>query len=51
MRRHDLLQKGTPTQYPVPATELEITGDSFYTFGGEGAGNPSTAPGPGWKAF
>lgn len=47
MRRHDLLQKGTPTQYPVPATELEITGDSFYTFGGDGAGNPSTAPGPG----
>jgi hypothetical protein len=51
MRRHDLLQVGTPTQYPVPATELEITGDSFYTFGGDGANNPSTAPGPGWKAF
>lgn len=49
MRRHDLLQKGTPLHFPVPATELEITGDKFYTFGGDGAGNPATAPGPGWK--
>lgn len=49
MRRHDLLQKGTPLHFPVPATELEITADKFYTFGGDGAGNPATAPGPGWK--
>lgn len=49
MRRHDLLQKGTPLHFPVPATELEITGDKFYTFGGDGSGNPATAPGPGWK--
>ena len=51
MRRHDLLQKGTPLHFPVPATELEITGDKFYTFGGDGAGNPATATGPGWKGF
>lgn len=51
MRRHDLLQKGTPLHFPVPATELEITGDKFYTFGGDGAGNPATAPGPGWKGL
>lgn len=34
MRRHDLLQKGTPLHYPVPATELELNGLDFYTFGG-----------------
>jgi len=34
MRRYDLLQAGTPLQYPIPATELEITGDDFYSFGG-----------------
>lgn len=35
MRRHDMLQPGTPTMYPVPASELEITRDEIYTFGGE----------------
>lgn len=34
MRRHDLLQKGSPLHYPVPATELELTGVGFYSFGG-----------------
>lgn len=34
MRRHDLLQTGTPTMYPIPASELEITQDQIYTFGG-----------------
>ncbi len=34
MRRHDLLQRGTPLHYPVPATELELTGVAFYSFGG-----------------
>lgn len=37
MRRHDLLQKGTPLHYPVPATELELSGVDFYTFGGDSA--------------
>ena len=47
MRRHNLLQIGTPLHFPVPADELEISGIDSYTFGGEG-GNAS-ASGPGWK--
>ena len=34
MRRWDRLKKGTPLHMPVPASELEITGDELYTFGG-----------------
>ena len=51
MRRYDLLQSGTPTQYPVPGSELEITGDELYTFGGEtNAGKEGTATGSNsWK--
>ncbi len=46
MRRYDLLQIGTPLQYPIPATELEITGDEFYSFGGPSyAGEAGTADG------
>jgi len=46
MRRHDLLQRGTPTSYPVPATELEITGDQVYTFGSDyRANDPGTSAG------
>lgn len=37
MRRYDLLQQGTPLHYPVPATELELTGVDFYSFGGSSA--------------
>ncbi|MGJ8734494.1 MAG: hypothetical protein ACSHW4_15170 [Cellulophaga sp.] len=39
MRRYDLLQTGTPLQYPVPGTELEITADQLYTFGGVSNGS------------
>lgn len=42
MRRHDLLQKGTPLHYPVPATELELNGIGFYTFGGNSAEGTAT---------
>lgn len=35
MRRHDMLQAGSPTMFPVPASELEISLDDIYTFGGE----------------
>lgn len=52
MRRNDLLQKGTPTHFPVPADELGITGDATYTFGGESnAGQDGTAIGgtSSWK--
>lgn len=46
MRRHDLLQAGTPTMYPIPASELEITQDDIYTFGGpSAAGQEGTASG------
>ncbi len=46
MRRHDMLQAGTPTMYPVPASELEITRDAIYTFGGPAqAGEVGTASG------
>jgi hypothetical protein len=51
MRRFDLLQKGTPLSYPVPGTELEITGSTNYSFGGEAdAGKEGTASGANsWK--
>ncbi|MTI31306.1 hypothetical protein [Xanthovirga aplysinae] len=35
MRRHGLLQRGTPRHFPVPATELELVGEALYNFGGE----------------
>jgi len=47
MRRHSLLQEGTPFHLPVPADELEISGIDPYTFGAKG-GN-ALASGPGWK--
>ncbi|GAB5410276.1 MAG: hypothetical protein BalsKO_26410 [Balneolaceae bacterium] len=34
MRRHDLLQEGTPTMYPLPGLELEILDLPVYSFGG-----------------
>lgn len=51
MRRHNLLQVGTPLSYPVPGTELEITGDQLYSFGGADNGaQEGTADGAGsWK--
>ena len=46
MRRHDMLQAGSPTMYPVPASELEISQDAIYTFGGPAAaGEVGTASG------
>lgn len=46
MRRWDMLQEGTPLHYPIPANELEITDQPFYTFGGvSNAGQPGTASG------
>ncbi|MGB2404454.1 MAG: hypothetical protein ACPIA1_03860 [Flavobacteriaceae bacterium] len=47
MRRHNLLQLGTPLHFPVPATELEISGLDSYTFGSQGG--EASASGPGWK--
>lgn len=34
MRRNNLLQKGTPTEFPIPEQQLLLTGDAIYTFGG-----------------
>lgn len=56
MRRHNLLQGGTPTQFPVPQIQLELIGLETYTFGGaanEGErgiyDEVGTAEGNGWK--
>lgn len=53
MRRHDLLQEGTPLHYPIPGAELEITQSEYYTFGGvDFAGQDGTASGSNsWKTF
>lgn len=46
MRRHDMLQAGTPLNYPVPGSELEILGLDNYTFGGaDFAGQVGTSDG------
>ncbi len=34
MRRHNLLQPGTPTQYPITENQLKLTSNALYTFGG-----------------
>ncbi len=56
MRRHDLLQGGTPTQFPIPQVQLELIGVETYTFGGEDYagergiyGELGTANDTGWK--
>ncbi len=49
MRRRDLLQKGTPLHFPVPAKELQAQNKTIYTFGGvENADGVNTSIG-GWK--
>jgi hypothetical protein len=35
---------GTPREMPVPAKELGVKGETFYTFGGSGAANSPTPP-------
>lgn len=56
MRRNDLLQGGTPTQFPVPQIQLELIGIETYTFGGIANagergiyGELATANDNGWK--
>lgn len=56
MRRHDLLIAGTPTEYPIPQTQLEVVGLDTYSFGGaDYAGEKGiwselgTAAGTGWR--
>jgi len=38
------LLAGTPREMPVPAKELGVKGDAFYTFGGSAAANSPTPP-------
>jgi hypothetical protein len=38
------LLAGTPREMPVPAKELGVKGEAFYTFGGTGAANSTTPP-------
>lgn len=46
MRRRDMLQIGTLTMHPVPASELTVVGEETYTFGGiSNAGQRGTASG------
>ncbi len=48
MRRRDMLQKGTPLHFPIPAKELTILQKDIYTFGGvENADGKNTSNG-GW---
>jgi len=56
MRRNNLLQGGTPTQYPNPDAQMQVIQKSTYTFGGKeymgekGAfGEIATAVDAGWK--
>lgn len=56
LRRNDLLQGGTPTQYPIPQKQLDLIGLELYSFGGiEHAGETgiygelATASNNGWK--
>ena len=56
MRRQDLLQGGTPTQFPIPQVQLELIGVETYTFGGKDFagergiyGELATAENIGWK--
>jgi hypothetical protein len=56
MRRNDLLQGGTLTQFPVPQIQLDLIGEDTYTFGGKDFagekgvfGELGTARDNGWK--
>jgi len=56
MRRNDLLQGGTPTEFPVPQIQLDLIGIETYTFGGIANagqlgiyGELATARDNGWK--
>ncbi len=48
MRRRDMLQKGTPLHFPVPATDLDILGRPLYTFGGADHADGINTSNGGW---
>lgn len=51
MRKKDLLQKGTPLHWPLPAKTLETFGEAlpFYTFGGTGNSDGANTSNGGWR--
>jgi starch-binding outer membrane protein, SusD/RagB family len=51
MRKQDLLQKGTPLHWPLPAKTLETFGVSrpFYTFGGVANADGINTSNGGWR--
>jgi hypothetical protein len=51
MRKLDLLQKGTPLHFPVPAGTLQIFGESlpFYTFGTVAKADGINTSNGGWR--
>jgi starch-binding outer membrane protein, SusD/RagB family len=51
MRRRDLLQRGTPLQYPVPGKELETLQIDYYTFGGQDKADGVNASNGGWETI
>ncbi|MEN8250464.1 MAG: RagB/SusD family nutrient uptake outer membrane protein [Bacteroidota bacterium] len=49
MRRHNQLQSGTLLHFPIPAEQLEIMGESLYTFGGNSGIPGEDVSIGGWK--
>ena len=51
MRKRNLLQKGTPLHFPLPAKTLETFGESkpFYTFGGPSGQDGINGSNGGWR--
>lgn len=51
MRKYDLLQKGTPLHWPLPAKTLETFGMTlpFYTYGGEANADGVNSSDGGWR--
>ena len=49
MRRRDMLQKGTPLHFPIPAKELNVMSIPLYSFGGEANADGINTSNGGWK--
>ena len=51
MRRYNLLQEGTITQFPIPAAVLKLMGEEepYYTFGGEENADGINTSNGGWR--
>lgn len=51
MRKKDLLQKGTPLHWPLPAKTLETFGEAlpFYSYGGVASADGTNTSNAGWR--